>query len=52
MYYFPGTPPRLDKTSIDFAQSEQSGGDNPPEPFSFMNDRVWLEVKTYTLVSA
>lgn len=38
-----GTPPRLDKNTIDFSQTEPKAGDNPPEPFSFMNDRVWLE---------
>ena len=43
--YISGTPPRLDKNTIDFSQTEPKAGDNPPEPFSFMNDRVWLEVK-------
>ena len=42
--FITGTPPRLDKASIDFSQLEQHIGDNPPEPFSFINDRVWLEV--------
>ena len=39
-----GTPPRLDKNSIDFSELEKHEGDDPPEPFSFLNDRVWLQV--------
>lgn len=30
-----GTPPRLERRSIDFSQLEQQFGDNPPQPFSF-----------------
>ncbi|KAL3703354.1 Mitochondrial Translation Optimization [Talaromyces marneffei ATCC 18224] len=32
-----GTPPRLDKKSIDFSSLEVQRGDSPPNPFSFMN---------------
>lgn len=35
-----GTPPRLDKKSIDFGILQEHGGDEPPMPFSFMNDSV------------
>lgn len=37
-----GTPPRLIKSSIDFKDLEEMANDNPPVPFSFMNDSVWL----------
>lgn len=37
-----GTPPRIKASSINFAILERHPGDNPPVPFSFMNDRVWL----------
>ena len=35
-----GTPPRLDKKTIDFSALEVQPGDSPPHPFSFMNDTV------------
>ena len=41
-----GTPPRLRKSSIDFAGGVRAGhfveafGDDPPVPFSFMTDRL------------
>lgn len=38
-----GTPPRIKLDTIDFSGLEAVGGDNPPVPFSFMNDRVWLD---------
>lgn len=37
-----GTPPRIKASTINYAQLEKHMGDNPPVPFSFMNDRVWL----------
>ncbi|XP_058829847.1 protein MTO1 homolog, mitochondrial [Topomyia yanbarensis] len=37
-----GTPPRIKASSIDFSSLERHPGDNPPVPFSFMNNRVWL----------
>lgn len=33
-----GTPPRLAKGSIDFSILQPQEGDNPPMPFSYMND--------------
>ena len=33
-----GTPPRLDRRSIDFDQFEKAPGDDPPTPFSFLTD--------------
>lgn len=38
-----GTPPRLDRKSIDFSQLEVQPGDEPPMPFSFLNERVTVE---------
>jgi tRNA uridine 5-carboxymethylaminomethyl modification enzyme len=34
-----GTPPRLDRHSIDFARFPEEPGDPVPEPFSFLTDR-------------
>uniref|UniRef100_A0A182SUA2 tRNA uridine 5-carboxymethylaminomethyl modification enzyme C-terminal subdomain domain-containing protein n=1 Tax=Anopheles maculatus TaxID=74869 RepID=A0A182SUA2_9DIPT len=38
-----GTPPRIHRDSIRFDQLTRHPGDDPPVPFSFLNDRVWLE---------
>ncbi|MES2961425.1 MAG: tRNA uridine-5-carboxymethylaminomethyl(34) synthesis enzyme MnmG [Pseudomonadota bacterium] len=35
-----GTPPRIDKNSINFAGLEEQPGDNPPQPFSYMNNEI------------
>jgi tRNA uridine 5-carboxymethylaminomethyl modification enzyme len=35
-----GTPPRLDRDSIDFSVLERQPGDSPPQPFSYLNDTV------------
>ncbi|HOW18443.1 MAG TPA: tRNA uridine-5-carboxymethylaminomethyl(34) synthesis enzyme MnmG [Phycisphaerae bacterium] len=35
-----GTPPRLRRDTIDYARTERQAGDEPPVPFSFMNDRI------------
>ncbi|KAJ9303749.1 hypothetical protein DTO217A2_6761 [Paecilomyces variotii] len=35
-----GTPPRLDKKSIDFSSLEIQPGDSPPQPFSYLNSTV------------
>ena len=35
-----GTPPRLDGTTIDWSAIEMQPGDEPPEPFSVMTDRI------------
>ncbi|XP_014488913.1 PREDICTED: protein MTO1 homolog, mitochondrial [Dinoponera quadriceps] len=46
-----GTPPRLEKESIDFTKCIERSADKSPIPFSFMNDKVWLspdeQVLTY-----
>src|SRR3954462_9519841 len=36
----PGTPPRLDGTTIDWSAVEMQPGDEPPEPFSVMTERI------------
>jgi len=35
-----GTPPRLDGNTIDWAALEMQDGDEPPEPFSALTDRL------------
>ena len=35
-----GTPPRLDGRTIDFSALNEQKGDSPPEPFSFLTDRI------------
>lgn len=35
-----GTPPRILKSSIDFSKLEEQAGDNPPQPFSYLNDKI------------
>lgn len=39
-----GTPPRIEKQSINFTNLSYQPGDSMPTPFSFMNDSVWLKV--------
>lgn len=38
-----GTPPRIDPNTIDYNKVEPMHADNPPSPFSFMNDKVWIK---------
>lgn len=38
-----GTPPRIDKKTIDFRILEGQEGDDPPMPFSFLNEKVQVE---------
>lgn len=35
-----GTPPRLDRHSIDFGRLARQSGDSPPQPFSYLNNTV------------
>ena len=35
-----GTPPRLDGRTIDWQSLEMQPGDDPPEPFSVLSDRI------------
>src|SRR5438477_3096643 len=35
-----GTPPRLDGTTVDWAAVEMQPGDEPPEPFSTLTERI------------
>uniref|UniRef100_A0A8D0HH31 5-taurinomethyluridine-[tRNA] synthase subunit MTO1, mitochondrial n=1 Tax=Sphenodon punctatus TaxID=8508 RepID=A0A8D0HH31_SPHPU len=38
-----GTPPRLAKDSIDFSALQKHTADNPPVPFSFLSQAVWIK---------
>ena len=35
-----GTPPRLDGRTIDYGTLQVQHGDDPPEPFSFLTERI------------
>ncbi len=35
-----GTPPRIDRNSINFSELEIQAGDNPPQPFSYLNKAI------------
>ena len=41
--YNTGTPPRVYKSTIDFSHLEKQHGDNPPKPFCYLNDKVWID---------
>lgn len=38
-----GTPPRLDRKTIDYSLLEPQEGDDPPMPFSYLNDTVAVQ---------
>jgi tRNA uridine 5-carboxymethylaminomethyl modification enzyme len=38
-----GTPPRIDRASIDWKRLQVQPGDDPPTPFSYLNSRVAVE---------
>ena len=38
-----GTPPRLNARTIDFSAVEEQPGDEPPQAFSFMTDKLELQ---------
>lgn len=38
-----GTPPRIDRASVDWKRLQEQPGDDPPLPFSYLNDRVAVE---------
>lgn len=40
-----GTPPRIKASTINFDILEKHLGDNPPTPFSFMNEKVWIKAE-------
>lgn len=40
-----GTPPRIKLSSINFTNLQAHYGDDPPVPFSFINQKVWLDAK-------
>ncbi len=43
-----GTPPRLDKNSINWEVMEAQEGDNPPVPFSYLNTEITVpQIKCY-----
>ncbi|HEX9459520.1 MAG TPA: tRNA uridine-5-carboxymethylaminomethyl(34) synthesis enzyme MnmG [Thermoanaerobaculia bacterium] len=37
-----GTPPRVDRTSVDFSKLEEAPGDTEPRPFSILTDQLAL----------
>ncbi len=39
-----GTPPRIDKNSIDFSKLEKQESDDPPQPFSFSTPAISNEL--------
>ncbi|NNG68190.1 tRNA uridine-5-carboxymethylaminomethyl(34) synthesis enzyme MnmG [Caldanaerobacter subterraneus] len=43
MRFKTGTPPRVDKRSIDFSKMEIQPGDEVITPFSFMHDKIEIE---------
>lgn len=40
-----GTPPRIKASTINYSILEKHFGDDPPVPFSFMNEKVWLKTE-------
>ncbi|XP_025828938.1 protein MTO1 homolog, mitochondrial isoform X2 [Agrilus planipennis] len=48
-YLRTGTPPRLKANTIDYSVCDVQKGDNPPVPFSFMNERVWIKPENQLL---
>ena len=38
-----GTPPRLNGRTIDYSKTELQPGDEHPQPFSYLNDRIDIE---------
>ena len=38
-----GTPPRINGRTIDFTKTEEQPGDDDPQPFSFLTDRLDVE---------
>ncbi len=41
-----GTPPRILKSSIDFSNLDSQAGDNPPQPFSYLNSEITVPQTT------
>ena len=40
-----GTPPRIDGKTVNYSTLQVQPGDDPPTPFSFMNEQQGIQVK-------
>ncbi len=57
-----GTPPRIDRTSIDYTILARQDGDQPPLPFSFLTEKIdqpqvpcwitWTSANTHEVIRA
>ena len=45
IFVIAGTPPRIDKSTINFDPLWEQLGDDPPTPFSFINEVKGLQVE-------
>lgn len=49
--FLSGTPPRITSDMIDYSKCIIQPGDAEPTPFSFMNERVKINVGTHCIKS-
>ena len=48
--FVPGTPPRIDKRSINYTDLDVQLPDDVPVPFSFLNEQKGLQVSTIIML--
>jgi len=46
-----GTPPRIDGRTIDWTGLQYTEADDPPVPFSFLSEKVWISVISFSFCS-